>query len=224
MILFLSHTIDATTPMYGGAKGFTQFPLSSIQQGDSANTSQWSFPNHLGTHIDFPYHFYEEGQTLDDFPAEFWIIDGQSIQVVEVQKPVKKRMITNKHISTHTLNPHAEFILLKTGVGTHRKEKEFWENNPGLSNELVTILLERCQRLQFLGVDSISVSSWKHRQIGRHVHKTLLNPRHPTLIIEDMDLSNVSENTKFTKVIISPLRVAQSNGTPCTIFAEVEDS
>ncbi len=84
MLIFLSYSIDINTPFYGGRKGFMSIPSSSISNGDSANTSRWEFPNHIGTHIDFPYHFYQHGQTVDDFPADFWVFDGKKVQIVEV--------------------------------------------------------------------------------------------------------------------------------------------
>ncbi|GAF94079.1 unnamed protein product, partial [marine sediment metagenome] len=72
MFIQLSYKIDVETPAYGGKQGFLLTPLSSIEKGDSANTSKWEFPNHLGTHIDFPYHFFQNGQTVEDFPTDFW--------------------------------------------------------------------------------------------------------------------------------------------------------
>ena len=75
MFIFLSYEIDLNTPIYGGKKGFLSKPSSSIEHGDTANTSKWEFPNHIGTHIDFPYHFYKNGQTVDDFTPDFWIIN-----------------------------------------------------------------------------------------------------------------------------------------------------
>ena len=39
--------------------------------GDSCNTMHLSFPNHSGTHIDFPCHFDKDGKNLNDYPASF---------------------------------------------------------------------------------------------------------------------------------------------------------
>ena len=71
MYILLSHKIDGLSPFYGGKKGFSYEPTGLIEKGDTANTQKWEFPNHLGTHIDFPYHFYQNGQTVDDFMKIF---------------------------------------------------------------------------------------------------------------------------------------------------------
>jgi len=56
-IVSLSHWINEETPVYGNKGGFKRKKLSSIENGDSANSEYWEFNNHIGTHIDFPNIF-----------------------------------------------------------------------------------------------------------------------------------------------------------------------
>ena len=67
--IYLSYFMDHTTPLYGGGKGISISPDRSILNGDTANTKQLSFQNHSGTHIDFPNHFFENGETADNYPG-----------------------------------------------------------------------------------------------------------------------------------------------------------
>ena len=63
----LSHIITNNAPSYGDRDKFRSIINSSITNGSSANTSKWNFTNnHIGTHIDVPRHFCDEGlRTLD---------------------------------------------------------------------------------------------------------------------------------------------------------------
>jgi arylformamidase len=222
MYKLLSYLINEDTPMYGGKKGFFLKTQSSIKNGDSANTSFWQFPNHLGTHIDFPNHFYEEGQTVEDYSAEFWMYNGEDIQLLEVTLPNDELLIKPEHLNSQISNNNAKLILLKTDSGRFRDEERYWKFNPGISIELAEWLREHFKKLQIIGLDSISVSSWQYRDIGQKVHRILLHPEKPILLIEDMDLSKVNKKTQFKRIIIVPLMVSRANGCPCTIFTEVD--
>jgi kynurenine formamidase len=222
MFIFLSYKIDSDAPIYGGKTGFLLRTASSIKNGNNANTQKWELPNHLGTHIDFPYHFYENGQTSDFFPPEFWIFDGVKIQVLEVSLSEKKFLIEPEHIERHNFNSDADFLILKTGFGKYRNKEKFWKYNPGISVETAEWIIKNFKKIRVIGIDSISISSWQHRDIGRKVHKKLLNPKNPILIIEDMDLSKVNRDTIFKMIYVSPLMVSSSDGVPLTILAEVK--
>jgi len=222
MYITLSYLIDENTPMYGGRPGFISKIKSSIKNGDSANISFWQFPNHLGTHIDFPYHFYENGQSIQDFDLDFFIYNGKDIQLFEVMLIGKELLIKEEHIKKEEINKKAKIVLLKTNVSEYRNNEKYWKYNPGISLELAEWLRQNFHELKIIGLDSISISSWQHRKIGRMAHRNLLNPEKPILLIEDMDLSQVNQKTQFKKLIIAPFRASHENGCPCTIFAEVK--
>lgn len=221
MYIFLSYKINQETPAYGGKKGFISEIQNSIEQGDSANTSFWNFSNHLGTHIDFPNHFYKNGQTLDDFSPDFWIYNRKDIQILETELPKNELLIKPNYI-INRYNQKAKVVFLKTNIGRYRNQKKYWKQNPGISPELVDWLRQTFHKIKIFGLDSISVSSWQHREIGRHVHKKFLNPDAPIILIEDMDLSKINQKTDINKLIIAPFRVSRENGCPCTIFADVK--
>jgi|TARA_B100000315_G_scaffold247539_1_gene276347 kynurenine formamidase len=69
-MIYLSHVLSADTPTYGGI-GLCRIEHSkNITKGDSSNNSQIHFSSHTGTHIDAPYHFYNDGKTIDDYSLE----------------------------------------------------------------------------------------------------------------------------------------------------------
>ena len=220
MVIKLSYDLDEHTPMYGGKQGFLRENKSSIDNGDSANTQQWSFPNHLGTHVDFPVHFHQQGTTSDQFPPDYWVIDGKHIHVIEVNIPPNETLISTKHLPSTSLPPDCKLLLIKTGYGTYRTKETYWTHNPGINVDVAEWMIATFPHLRFIGLDSISISSWQHRDVGRKVHKILLNPKKPVLPIEDMDLSKISQHSVFQRIYIAPLLVRNADGAPCTILAE----
>jgi kynurenine formamidase len=71
------------------------------------------------------------------------------------------------------------------------------------------------------GLDSISLSSFTHRETGHEAHKAFLDHPNPILLLEDMDLSAIDNSVKLKQVIVSPLRVEDADGTLCTVFANI---
>jgi arylformamidase len=71
-LLYMSYILDADTPSYGGRNKFKCEKISSISNGDAVNDSFISTTVHIGTHIDLPYHFYDDGQTIEAFSIEFY--------------------------------------------------------------------------------------------------------------------------------------------------------
>ena len=77
--LFLSYILDKNTPTYGNRNRLKQVKKSDISKGDIANDTFISTTVHIGTHIDMPYHFYKDGQTIEDFNADFWVFKKEEI-------------------------------------------------------------------------------------------------------------------------------------------------
>lgn len=189
-----------------------------MDDGDSCNTSKWTLANHMGTHIDFPGHSINDGQNLNDYPADFFIFEH--VQVIFVN-PEPAQIISPQELHLNNIPPKTELLLIKTGYGACRNEPVYWQQNPGFSPELATHLRERFPSLRIMGFDSISLSSFAHREIGKRAHKEFLASPQPILPLEDMDLGCVSEAAVFEQVIVAPLRVAGADGTPCTVFAKM---
>ena len=47
--------------------------LMLVSEGAVCNLSAFSMCAHNGTHVDAPYHFYENGKTLKEMPLDTWI-------------------------------------------------------------------------------------------------------------------------------------------------------
>lgn len=214
--IFLSHFIDKTTPLYGGAQTIVIEGDSRIGNGGSANTKRLAFPNHSGTHIDFPLHFSNNGKSLNAYTPEFWIFNRPFL----ITYPVADNEIISLPDLIELIPTTTDFLMVKTGFQKHRNTEKYWKYNPGFDPELALKLRERCPSLKACGFDSISLSGYQNRAIGREAHKSFLNVS-DILIIEDMDLSKVPATLK--RVFCFPLMIDFADGSPVTIIAEINE-
>lgn len=219
-MIYLSHFIDQYSPVYGNGRGFQDEQLKSTKVGDTANTQLWRFPNHLGTHIDLPRHFYTEGRALDDFGASFF--SCKNIAYVDMSSLIRPGMlIGSEFFSDLCLDSSVEAMIVKTGFGAYRKDDIYWKENPGFDSGLADYLRERFKNIRFFGFDSISLTSYKWRDKGKVVHKEFLKDDYPIIPIEDMNLDKLGQKSMIQNMIISPLLVNGADGTPVTVLAEV---
>lgn len=220
-MIFLSYLLNQSTPTYGNRNIFSLEKKSDISKGDIANDSFMHTTVHIGTHLDLPYHFYNEGKTIEDFDADFWFFSTPlSVEIAPKHKVVFEELI---EVLEKIDSPECDILLVKTGICHQREEDIFWENNYGFHPDLYNYLIQKFPKLRVFGFDSISVSNFSERAIGREAHKRFLNPLRPILLLEDMNLCHLSSTMKFKNIIVSPLRIAGCDGVPCTVFGKLHD-
>ncbi|WP_208318266.1 cyclase family protein [Allofrancisella inopinata] len=218
--IYLSYILDENTPSYGNRNSFVVNKNADMSKGDPVNDTSISTTVHMGTHIDMPYHFFENGQTIIDFDIDFF--DSKKVLFIEIKPQdliIKGDLI--ERLEQISNKQDCEFLIVKTGICYERSESKFWESNYGFDPSVAIYLRENYPNIRIIGFDSISVSSFQNRILGRVAHKEFLSPESPILLLEDMDLREVNENMKFDRVTIAPMRIANSDGLPCTVIAEV---
>jgi len=218
---YLSYVLDDNTPTYGDRNRFECVKRSDISKGDVANDSSISTTVHVGTHIDMPYHFFEEGQTIEDFDIDYF----SSKQILYVDMLPDEIIIKDdliKILNEVDNKTEYEFLIIKTGICSKRDEEVFWRSNYGFDPFVAKYLREEFPNIRIMGFDSVSVSSFTNRMLGREAHRAFLDPSSPLLILEDMDLRDLEKDSKISSMDIVPLRIAQCDGLPCTVLAEVE--
>jgi len=221
VIQFLSYILNQHTPTYGNRNSFSIEKKSDISRGDIANDSFISTTVHVGTHIDMPYHFYQDGQTIKDFDDSFWLFEKILIIEIVPQCIIIKDELIKK--LENVTNKECELLIVKTGICNIRDRDEFWSQNFGFHPTIYNYLIEKYPNLRVLGFDSISVSSFSNRLLGREAHKQFLNPEKPILLLEDMDLRAVNDKDVFEKIIIAPLRIEECDGLPCSVIGIKND-
>ena len=217
--LYLSYPLNPDTPAYGDGHGFTEQKDKQMDQGDSCNTSHWSLSNHIGTHIDFPRHFAARGKSIDDYDPGFFIFTKVFIADLSTAEP--GLIITPDHLDLAAAPSDTELLIIKTGFGIYRGQDDYSRNNPGFHPDLADYLRRSLPALRVIGFDSISLSSFANRDIGREAHRAFLDHDKPILPLEDMDLEQINSSTNIEMVIIAPLRVSTADGAPCTVMGKI---
>jgi arylformamidase len=220
-IRYLSHPYSSETPSYGARDRIEITTKSSIARGDTANSSQWVFTNnHIGTHVDVPFHFDLDGRKILDFSPEEWIFQKVALIDVPCEGP---RLIDSSDLEHISVMSNIDLLLIRTGYENFRLEKRYWNENPGLAPSLPSYLRNRFPRLRCIGFDFISITSWQHRELGKESHRAFLKPSHgkPIVAIEDMSLMQSSKSIEW--VIVAPILMQEGNGAPVTIFANMKD-
>ena len=200
---------------------FTSKKNSDISQGDVANDSSINTTVHIGTHLDMPYHFFDDGQTIEDYNIEDFRFENiLFIDMIPNDIIVKDDLI--KILECQKNKTKYDMLVVKTGICHKREQHEFWEKNYGFDPAIADYLRTDFPNIRVIGFDSISVSSFSNRMLGRASHRAFLDPADPILLVEDMDLTALTKDSKIEKLDIAPLRIAKCDGLPCTIIAEVE--
>lgn len=216
MIQYLSYPLSLNIPTYGSISEKLEVKkIKSIDQGDSCRTYWVGFQNHWGTHVDCPAHFFLKGKCITDFPCDFWLFKRP--QVIEIDAE-REQIIGTKDLPGEIL-PQTDLLLFKSGWGQFRGQKIYSCQNPGLHPELALWLRQRYPSIRAIGIDWVSVSSFKHRELGRQTHHAFLSDSgksQPVMMIEDMDLSKNLEN--LSEVLVAPLLVETIDSAPCTVF------
>ncbi|HFD40310.1 MAG TPA: cyclase family protein, partial [Anaerolineae bacterium] len=174
------------------------------KRGDSANVSRLSLSCHTGTHVDAPFHFLQQGATVDRLPldalmgpafiADLSALEGNTIEVFDLAALHFPRDVSR--------------LLLKTRNSYFWEDKltEFERDFVHLSPQAAQWLVRRGIRL--VGIDYLSIEVFgasRHR-----VHKTLLAAN--VVIVEGLDLSRVPEGR--CQLVCLPLRIEGADGAP----------
>ncbi len=205
---YLSYFIDTNTPIYGGViDSINLIQTKSIDIGDTSNDHKITFPLHVGTHIDFPYHFDSNGKKSHDYTSAFWVFNKIGFISCDVDDIVTNLDILPKDI---------EILILKTGFSKYRNTSKYWSEQPIIKAELAGILKEHFPNIRVFGFDLISLTSKLDRLEGKRSHHNFLI-KNDILIIEDMNLTELY--TTPNMIIVSPLQIYGVDGVPCSILA-----
>jgi arylformamidase len=173
--------------------------VSKISEGNNANLSKIVMGSHTGTHIDTPYHFLEDGKTLEKIDInKFWGL--AKVFLIKNEKKIMLEDIISSPIS------EGDIILFKTKNSLLLRENKFYEDYVGLSLESAKYLVSK--KIKSVGIDYLSIGP--RGDEGREVHRTLL--REEIGIIEGLDLLNVEEGLYF--IVALPLKIEGGEGSP----------
>jgi len=201
-IIDISIPLSEKTPVWEGDKGISISRVEKIEEDRDFNVSRIELGVHAGTHIDAPFHVFEDGDTVNQIPLDILI---GSVQVVEIPNGIS--VIDKNCLMNLNFQDGIDRILFKTSNSI------YWETDPfSFHKEYVAINSEGAEYiadmdLRLVGVDYFSVSSYDDL---KQPHLILLD--RGIVLLENLDLSQVVP--EIYKLICLPLKIIDTDGAP----------
>lgn len=215
--IYLSYPWGPSCPAYGSGARIEITQIRSMCCGDSNNSLEFKSSNHMGTHFDFPLHFTDGGKNVCDYPPESFIYNSFASFWLNLEfGAIVSPEILKKQGFHGTTD--AECVVIRTGTGPKRNEMEFSTNGVGMGAGLADYLRKTFPSCRVLCIDSLSLSSYANRELGRQVHREFLSDSRPILAVEDMNLEAFANGHLPKQMLAFPLRIEKGDGAPCTVI------
>ncbi len=195
--------IDITLPIkekmiyYPGDAHFKKEPICTIAKS-GCNMMKITLGTHTGTHLDAPFHFLSEGNSIDKLLLDIFIGKAQVIEI-------KNEKIDSREIKKHLL-PNIKRVLFKTKNSLLLDKEEFSKNYVYLTEDGADFLIEK--NISLVGIDYISIEKFGTPTFS--VHKKLFSKNIP--ILEGIYLKKVDPGIYF--LIALPLNLPGLDGSP----------
>jgi arylformamidase len=216
----MSRLIDLSHPLEHGQLNFPFDPKITVLVHNTIasigyNITQISMATHQGTHLDVPYHFYDDGKTVDQMPLDRFYGPATKIDLAPGTCLAAKTPITVEMLKPHAakFQPGAK-VIYRTGWDRMFGTPECFSDFPSLTLEAARWIAER--RIGLLGMDTLTPSTdWKE------VHLALLKEGVEIVIVEGLaHLETLPEQFVFVGF---PLNIKGRDGSPIRAVAIVED-
>lgn len=230
----LSHAYDSRT-LYWPSRPPMSFELQRLSFGDTPRgwfyaANRFCTPEHGGTHLDAPVHFYRPGQTAEQLPLEKLLAPGVRIDVrAQAQKDRNYRLTREDVLAFEKrAGPIASgtIVLLQTGwsrLWPNRKEY-FGDESPEDASRLefpsygieAARLLAEERKVALLGVDTASIDYGRSQDF--EVHR--ITAVQGVGGLENLTNLDQLPETGFV-VIALPMKIAGGSGGPVRVIALV---
>ncbi|MDZ7837193.1 MAG: cyclase family protein [Actinomycetota bacterium] len=200
--------IDLTAEMYDGAPTMPMDPKLAITRHCNLDNLGYNLERvitstHQGTHIDAPYHFFYEGQTIDKVDLDRFVV--RAIKVDLTHKKPKEAINIEDLKQYESSIDRGLSVLLHTGWDKVFPEKEFFSDFPFVSVELTNWAVEK--KIPLLGMDMPT----PNRNKWKLVHQTFL--KNNILVVEGLANMEQLGNEEFTFFAL-PLKLKGCGGSP----------
>ena len=177
-IFDVSLPISKEMPVYPGDPPVKIQRKATIGKDDAKyNLSRLSFGAHTGTHVDAPFHFLENGSTVDRLPLE--LLMGRA-RVVEVTSP----RIDETALKEFDFTADAR-VLFKTRNSYLWSQPRFVEDYVYISPGAARVLVN--EGIKVVGIDYLSVEQYGSQDFAtlcdriRRDHEQTIAPEPPGL-------------------------------------------
>jgi kynurenine formamidase len=210
-IIDLTITISENLPTFPGSPKPHFITWEKIKT-DGYNLELLFLSSHSGTHMDAPYHFLEDGQTVDQIPAHRFSRNAILIKLRKrANQPITKKDILDFESKNQKI-PTGSTIIFHTGWSKNLRKKSYFEKNPGLSIDASKYLA--LKKINLVGIDSPSIDLGSDAKFPVHHFLSKNN----ILIVENLtNLDKIKE--KYFKLVVLPLKLKDATGSPVRAIA-----
>lgn len=198
----ISLTISPTLPTWPGDPPLELELIESMDKGAHDNVTRISASVHLGTHVDAPHHFLNDGRTVESLSLD--VLTGPCYVT---QLPDGVEMITADVLDRSEISSEMKRVLFGTR-NSHlwaKGESTFQTDFVAITEDGAEWLVER--GIQLVGVDYLSVAPY-----GDSVPTHTILLKAGVVVVEGLNLSQVMRG--FYNLYCLPLKIAGSDGAP----------
>ena len=200
-IFDISIPLNEKTPVWPGDSKIKIETTGSRSKGNDYHVSKFSIGAHNGTHIDAPYHFWEDGNKLQD---------------INVSRFITKTLVIEYSGSDHILDEFLKKIDLKgiESVLLKTSNSKWLEKTNELFHKDFIAITESAAKwcvkneIKLIGIDYFSIEKFDSE--NHEVHKILM--RNNVIILEGINLSEVAPGEY--QLFCLPLKIAAPDGAP----------
>ena len=203
---------DLSQPLFNNVPQWPKFrpttmTIPHLTALESANVEHLELMTHTGTHIDAPFHFFPDAETVDALPLNHF--HAPSIAIDLRHKPAGSG-ITAADLRPFSRGIHPGMIvLLKTGWAEKRGlTKEFLTEWPYLTGEAAEFLVSI--GVHGVGIEGLSIGGFNDPAKETAAHKVLLGAK--KLIIEDIRIPDVFLDGKIRHFAAFPVLIEKAGG------------
>jgi len=189
--------------IFPGDPPFKKEPVSQTQTGDDVNLTRITMGTHLGTHVDPPAHFIENGATVDQLSLETLVGPGVVADLRGCSQ-IDRRALEKASIAD------TKRVLMKTDNGPLLLEPPFHQDYVHLTEDGARYLVE-C-KVCLVGIDYLSIEH--HENPGSPVHHLLLEAG--VLVVEGVHLLEIPPGEY--EVLCLPLKIKGADGAPARVL------
>ncbi len=209
----MSRIVDLTLPLYHGVPGLPLDPKCAVivhHTIDSMkyNMTQLMTSTHQGTHLDAPFHFFNDGRTVDKLDLNKCVGPAEVFDFTSV--PAKYSLTPKDFKKYESRIKKGSRLLLRTDWWKKFPKKEYFSDGPMISPELARWLVRK--EISQLGLETPGV----HPIEWEKVHKILLKAE--IVIVEGLAYLNKLKKDKVF-FIAAPLKIKGRDGSPIRAIA-----
>ncbi len=202
-IVDLSHDLTANTPVYPGDP-VPNFSVATTIENEGYNLFNVSLGSQTGSHVDAPYHFSNQGPTIDKMDLKYFMGKGL---IIDVTHKKRKEEIVLEEINKYKKQiEEADIVLFKTNWYKKAGSEEFYDH-PFLSKEGGEYLLSK--GIRTVGIDTINLDNTGGTEFPIHD----MYSEAGGIIAENLaNLDSVDFDSPF--IIFLPLKLIGCDGSP----------